>query len=114
VLSSKLLAGKLRHQITLQILSGAQDSTGGFSSSYQNVATVWASIEAVIAKDNLAANEFVSQVTHKITIRYMDGVTSAMRVVFKERDFQVQGVLNPDERTKLLILLAVEIQGGVQ
>lgn len=42
------------------------------------------------------------------------GVTAAMQVWFEGRTFQIEAVLNPDERTKMLILLCVEINDSLQ
>ncbi len=42
------------------------------------------------------------------------GVTAAMQVWFKGRQFQIQSVQNPDERNKMLLLQCVEINDSVQ
>jgi head-tail adaptor len=42
------------------------------------------------------------------------GVNSGMQIWFQGRQFQVEAVLNPDERTKMLILLCVEINDSSQ
>jgi len=75
---------------------------------------VWASIDAITGRDQLAIGEFVSTTTHKITIRYMAGITARMQVWFRGRQFQIQAVLNPDERTKMLVLLVLEIADSSQ
>lgn len=72
-----LFAGRLRHKINIAVLSDAQDSSGGFSLGNTLVyANVWASVEALTAKDSLAANEFVSQVSHQIVIRFIGAAPS--------------------------------------
>jgi head-tail adaptor len=42
------------------------------------------------------------------------GVTSQMVVWFQGRNFQIESVLNPDERNKMLILLCIEINDSRQ
>jgi head-tail adaptor len=42
------------------------------------------------------------------------GVTSQMQVWFQNRQFQIKSVLNPDERSKMLILLCGEINDSTQ
>jgi head-tail adaptor len=42
------------------------------------------------------------------------GVTSGQQVWFQGRQFQIESVLNPDERTKMLILLCIEINDSLQ
>jgi SPP1 family predicted phage head-tail adaptor len=109
-MSTKLAAGKLRHQIDLVAPSTLRDASGGTDASSNTiVATVFASIEAITGRDQLAVGEFATVTTHKITIRYFPGVTSRMQVWFSGRTFLINAVLNPDERTKMLVLLASEI-----
>lgn len=115
MLSTRLQAGRLRHRIDIVAPTNKQDSAGGISLDDNIVyANVWAAIEAVTTKDNLAVGEFVSQTTHKITIRYFPGITARMQVWFRGRQFQIVGVLNPDERTKMLVILALEINDSTQ
>lgn len=42
------------------------------------------------------------------------GVTADMQVWFQGRQFQITSVLNPDERTKMLVLLCVELNDSRQ
>jgi SPP1 family predicted phage head-tail adaptor len=120
---SRLRAGKLRHRIEIVKPYGpAQDSTGALNlANMSPVATVWASIEAVSGRDTLAAQQFGSICTHKITIRYLGNdqaaplkITAQDAVWFKGRVFQILAALNPDERTKTLILLVVEVNDSQQ
>lgn len=110
-----LFAGRLRHKIDIVQPTDTQDSTGGFDISVNTVfANVWASVEALNGTDKFAAHEFVSEVSHQVTIRYLPGITASMQVWFSGRQFQINAVLNTDERNKLLILLCVEINDSRQ
>jgi SPP1 family predicted phage head-tail adaptor len=125
-LSTRIQAGHLRHRLALVQPKNVQDSMGGTSLDSNNiVATVWGKIEAFTGyHDGLAVSEIVSVITHKITIRYPGiPVLSKMQVWFQgpkirvgfylveasTRQFQIEAVLNPDERNKMLYLLCVEI-----
>jgi SPP1 family predicted phage head-tail adaptor len=120
---SRLRAGRLRHRLELvQPYGPAQDSTGGLSLvSMSPVLTTWGSIEAITGKDVLATNQFSSIITHKVTIRYRGSdqiapvkIVAKDQIWFKGRVFRVEAVLNPDERTKTLMLLCVEINDSAQ
>lgn len=113
--SSKILAGKLRHKIDIVKPTNSQDDTGGTSLANNTIfANCWASINALSGQEGFAASEFVSTSSHMVTIRYRPGVTTAMQVWFKGRTFQIVAVLNPDEKTKTLILLCSEINDSAQ
>jgi SPP1 family predicted phage head-tail adaptor len=104
-----LQAGKLRHRIDLVTLTLVQDTFGG-TSILDSVlfATVWARIETLTGRELVAAQQKVSAVTHKVTVRYRPGIKSKMNVSFKGRRFQIEAIENPDERTKMLFLLCIE------
>jgi SPP1 family predicted phage head-tail adaptor len=107
--SSRIQAGQLRHRIVIVQPKLAQDSSGGWKIDDENiVATVWASVEGLIGRELFAAQQKVSEVTHKITIRWMSGLTAKMNVWFDERLFQIEAIVNPNERHKMLVLLCIE------
>jgi SPP1 family predicted phage head-tail adaptor len=104
-----LQAGKLRHRIQLMRQNLTQGTSGGTVVDDVSIfATVWASVEALTGRELYAAQQKVSEVSHKITMRWRGGITAAMNVWFDGREFQIQAVQNPDERHKLLILLCIE------
>jgi SPP1 family predicted phage head-tail adaptor len=114
--SPTLNTGRLRNRISIVRVSPVQDSTGGTNLSVDVLyANVWASVEAQSGNDSAnGAGGFVSKVTHQVVIRYRPGITAAMQVQFKGRQFQIEAVQNPDERNKMLILQCIEINDSAQ
>jgi|SRR5215469_12250413 len=110
-----VFSGRLRHKIDIVQPTDHQDSTGGFDISQNTIyANVWASVEALNGTDKFAAHEFLSQVSHQVVIQYLPCINSGMQVWFQGRQFQIEAVLNPDERPKSLILLCIEINDSLQ
>jgi SPP1 family predicted phage head-tail adaptor len=90
-----------------------RDSFGGTRSDDATVfAEVWAAVEALSAttfgRTVYAAQQEVSEVTHRVTIRYLDGIKSSMNVWHRDRQFQIQAIVDPDEQQKVLFLLCIE------
>ncbi len=112
-LSARIQAGKLRHRIQIVApAAGGQDTFGGVPGGNMAVVkTTWAAIDGISAKDALAAGQFVSTATHKITVRFDKAISinASQSIWFKGRTFQIQGVLNPDERSKLLYIFCLEV-----
>jgi SPP1 family predicted phage head-tail adaptor len=110
----RINAGSLRHQIQIVVPSKVQGKAGGLVSAGATVlATVWASVEALSARELYAAQQMIAQVTHKVTIRYMEGIKAKMHVWFTgpegtARQFEIEAVSNPDERPHMLVLLCLE------
>jgi len=115
MLSNKLQAGKLRHRIQIVRPSGAQDASGGINpTDYSVVANTWAEINTLSGRDLLTSDQFMSQVNLQIKIRWRSDVDSGCRIWFNTKTFQITAVMNPDQRTKMLVLNAVEINDSKQ
>src|SRR6266851_696798 len=114
-LSNRLQPGKLRHRIKVVRPPGSQDTMGGIPQEQMTVLhDCWAQFEALGGRDQLTSDEFMSQSNYKITIRFFADVDAACRVWFNKRTFQITAVNNPDQRNKLLVLMAVEINDSRQ
>lgn len=106
---SSYLAGRLRHRITLEAPEMTIGAGGEYSQSWEEVATVWAAIlPSASGGEDVFGEQLESSVSHRITLRYREGITASMRVVFGERLFNIRKVICPEERRETLILLAEE------
>ncbi|KLU64021.1 phage head-tail joining protein [Desulfosporosinus acididurans] len=70
--------------------------------------TVWASVSPVRGRDYMEAKKYQAELTYKITIRYLAGVTPDMQIQFKDRTFLIQDIINPFEHNELLEIMAIE------
>jgi SPP1 family predicted phage head-tail adaptor len=99
-----------------------QDGYGGvYLANTSPVLTCWAFIEAITGKDTLAAQQFASEATHHIVIRFFPGIniTPNLQIYFMgpnsyPRAFQVLATLSPDETNKMLHILCVEVDSSMQ
>lgn len=101
-------SGMLRHRVTLQRFQQGQDAYGGPVETWEDVATVWASLEAMSGREFFASQQAQSEVTQRIRIRYRPGVTADMRVVHGGRVFGIVAPL-PDNRGRELVLMCREV-----
>lgn len=101
-------AGKLRHRLTIQEPTTALDQYGEAVKTWSTVATVWGSIEPLRMQEYFEAQQTQAKATHKIEVRYVQGISSTYRVMLGARIFEVTAVLNPQERNERLQMLAVE------
>jgi SPP1 family predicted phage head-tail adaptor len=101
-------AGRLRHRITLQEERPTRDSYKAEVLGWVDVATVWAAVEPLRGREYFSAQQVNSEVSHRVTIRYRSGVTSAMRVLFGSRVLQIDGVINVNEQNRELQLMCIE------
>lgn len=100
-------AGKLRHRVTLQefvIGSPAVNAIGEPAGAWAEWATVYAAVEPMAGRELLAAQQISAETTGRIRIRYREGVTEEMRVVFGSLIYDITGILDPEERHIELVL----------
>jgi len=97
-------AGKLRHRVTIQEATESVDSYGQPTFAWADEATVWASIEPLRGQERLAQQQIESDVTHRVTLRYLTNLTPAKRIKFGSRYLEIRSVMNVDEHDETMVL----------
>lgn len=77
--------GQLNKRIKIQRRIETQNDTMEVEISYAPWEEVWASIEPLSGREYFAAQQISSDISTKIRIRVLDGVTKKMRVLFERR-----------------------------
>jgi SPP1 family predicted phage head-tail adaptor len=103
-----LKIGKLRHSITLEQVAETQDPDGSVIETWSSFANAQASIEPISGREYFAAQTTQAEVTHRISLRYLTGVTPKMRVKYGSRIFDILLVINTRERSVELQLMCRE------
>lgn len=103
--------GAMVQRITLLKDNTRRTDEGEFLTATDFVDT-WASIKSLTGTELYKTQQIVAEVTHKVIIPYQDNVISGMRVQFGSRIFQIEAVMDPDERKVDLQLLCIERNDG--
>jgi SPP1 family predicted phage head-tail adaptor len=109
-----LPAGLLRNPVLIQAQSMTQDAVGGPLTAWTTVLSCFAGISTMSSREVYQTAQFVSEVTHRVTIRWPGpsvSIQGGMQVVFGSRIFKIQNVENVQERNRVLYLMCVEING---
>lgn len=105
-----LNARKLRHRVVIQAPVETQNtSTGDMEISWQDVATVWASIEPLSAREFIAAQSENNEVTARVTIRFRQGITPKMRLLHEAKGmyYNIEGILSDKDSGQEYLTLPV-------
>lgn len=97
-------AGAMRHRVELQAKTTSHDDHGGPVQTWKTVATVWASLEATSTREFFAAQQVQSEVTQRIRIRFRADIDATMRVVHKDRVFDIVGILPNNRQTQCVLM----------
>lgn len=92
--------GKLRERVTVQIASGTTNALGETVLSWSNSTAVWASVEGVSARESLAAGQQEIAITHRVRLRYLPGLTQAMRFAWRSRTLDIVSLLEHANRSE--------------
>lgn len=102
-------AGDLNKRVSIQRLSANspdRDQGGATDASWSTLATVYAKVAPLRGRELIAAQQVASEVTGTIQIRYRAdlSITSADRVLYGSRAYDILAVVDPlEEHTELLL-----------
>jgi SPP1 family predicted phage head-tail adaptor len=101
--------GKMRHRITIQQSTQTQNSFGEPIDSWSTFAgPLWAAVEPIQGREFWAQQQVQSEVTIRVRIRYLSGVTSSMRILYGARILTIESVIDPKEGHKEMQLMCSE------
>jgi SPP1 family predicted phage head-tail adaptor len=86
----------------------APDGQGGSARGWADVGALWARIEPVTVRSEEVAASRTQRITHRVTIRWRDGIAPAMRFIRRGRVLAIRAVHDPDESGRYLICLCEE------
>lgn len=108
-------AGKLDRKIKLQTPTVSRDAWGGATTTYADMATVWAKVDFSLGESfqRLYFNE-TERINIKdsavFTIRYRTDIDTETRIVFKNEDWRIEGIREDNSRDAYLHIMAAKIR----
>jgi len=100
--------GAMRHELVLEEAVLSPDGAGGHSENWIEIALFFGRVEPVSAVSRFGADQTLESVTHRVTIRFRDGVTAGMRLRRAGRFLVIVTVHDPDETKRYLVCRARE------
>jgi SPP1 family predicted phage head-tail adaptor len=92
--------GKLRERITVEQATEGRNRLGETVLSWQTFADRWASVEGVSSREALELGRNEVSVTHRVRLRYLDGMTQNMRIVWRGRTLEIVSLLEYGHRSE--------------
>lgn len=101
-------AGFLNRRLVLEAPVETADGAGGVTRSYEGVATLWAAVSSISAREQLDAAQRGMTLTHHIVARYRADITSRHRFRDGTRIFRIVSLRDRDGRKRFLDVQAEE------
>jgi SPP1 family predicted phage head-tail adaptor len=100
-----MAAGPLRDRVSLQSATETQvEGRGEVTKAWATYDTVWSNIVPLSGSERIEALKVTPGVTHTCRMRYRSDIDPAHRLLWGGRIFNIESVLNEDERREWLIL----------
>lgn len=101
-------AGRFNRQLTIENEIETSDGCGGTLSHYQAQDTVWAHICPLSAGNKTRADNAVTEISHRILVRFRSNISPKTRFVTGSRRFHVEAARDPDETRRYIECDCVE------
>jgi len=114
---TRTTSSRLRRRLTLQQEVETPDGAGGYTRSWQNITDLWAEIVPLVGSGGSAkgsgtekpfGGQLQASISHRILLRYRDGITAAMRLIYENRVFNIRSIADINEDRDTLQLLVQE------
>ena len=93
-------AGSLRERVTVQQASESRNALGETVLSWSTFAARWASVEGVSSRESLSYGQQQIDVTHRVRLRYLSGLTQSMRIQWRGRTLEIVSLLEHNNRSE--------------
>lgn len=93
-------AGQLRERVTVQQAADNRNALGEVVQSWSALSTRWASVEGVSARELLNSGQQQVEMSHRVRMRYMTGLTQQMRLLWRGRVLEIVSILEHGNRTE--------------
>ncbi len=106
-------AGRLRHLLTVQKITEADDGYGGTTETWADYKTRRAMIRSLSglqpARERMYLGQVMAEATHQVHLRYDSTITSDMRfITHDDRTLHILGIGDPDGRRRELVAVCKE------
>ena len=103
------MIGSMRHRVHIQRRTTSQDDFGGFDQNWQTEAERWGELSPLSGREFWNAQQVQSNVTHRVRLRYFEGLSTQHRLRIDDRDFEVSSVVNLDGRKRIHDVMVIEV-----
>lgn len=102
--------GHLRRRVTLEGPVEVADEIGGVTRSFVTLALLWADIRPAGGGERFVATQQQEMITHRVRLRWREGVTAAMQLRLGPRLLLIRDVADEDETRRYLVCHCQEIK----
>lgn len=92
--------GRLRERVTIQQAAETRNGLGETVQSWATFAERWASVDGLSSREVLLQGQQQTEISHRVRMRYVDGMTSTMRILWRGRVLEIASLLEHNNRSE--------------
>ena len=92
--------GRLRERVTIQVATERRNSLGETTLDWSTFAERWASVEGLSSREVLLLGQQQTEVSHRVRMRYVDGMAGTMRILWRGRVLEITSLLEHNNRSE--------------
>ena len=101
--------GLLQYRVEIQQPTSTRDAMGQPVMSWTTSQTRWAGIIPLTSREAFFAKSVRPEVSHRITMRWFDGLEHSNRIKMDARIFDIASIINVDEGNHTLQVDCIEV-----
>jgi SPP1 family predicted phage head-tail adaptor len=101
--------GRLRDRVTIQRATESRNSIGEVVQTWGTYAERWASVEGLSSREVLLSGQQQTEITHRVRMRYVEGMTQQMRLFWRDRVLEITSLLEHNNRTEHELLCVEDV-----
>ena len=105
--------GAMRLRLAIERPDDVPDDSGGVTRGWQAAGACWGALTPLSGTERLMADRLESALTHRIEIRWREGVAAGQRLRAGSRVFAIKALTDPDGSRRRLVGLVEEIEPGM-
>lgn len=106
-------AGELRNKIEIQNYVRIENEVGEEVKQWKLYRKLWSKFYNSSVKDQLKAGKDAASIVYEIVIRYRKDIDTTMRIVYKNKNYNIDHVVNYKEQNIETHLFCTLIEEGV-
>lgn len=104
--------GELKHRITFKRLVTTINENGFEVETWEDYKLVWASVSNLSGREFYQAAVIQAEKTVKFIIRYIKGIDTSMRILFRDKQYNITSINNMKYENKYIEIKALEVDSS--
>ena len=101
--------GRMRERVVVQRATTAKNAIGESVQTWTDLVERWASVEGLSSREVLQTGQQQTEVTHRVRMRYVAGMTSSDRLMWRGRVLEISSLLEHGNRTEHELLCVEDV-----